>query len=298
MGRRSWLLGLLGTGLGLSAGCVSTESNKPTSSTSTGEAGPFGPIRLAYGSDPLQFGDLRLPKGSGPFPIVVVLHGGCWINFYGLDLMQDMSDALTAQGLATWNVEYRRLGDPGSDYPNTLLDAAMAVDHVRKLAQEYPLNLAKVTTVGHSAGGQLAVWVAARPKLDAKNPLHGTNPLPIHAVVSLAGVLDLEESLNLGVCSGTAAKLMQGTPAEVPTRYAESSPRALLPIGVRLRLVHGNADTLVPLVMSQHYLEAAMKAGETNIALDVVDGADHFDIITPSSSKWSGVSKAIVELAQ
>jgi len=301
--RRYWLL-LLGTSLGLSTGCVGSENNKSTVSNSTAstssgaDPSPQGPLRLTYGSDPLQFGDLRLPKGTGPHPVVVVLHGGCWVNSYGLDLMDDLSAALTNEGFATWNVEYRRIGDAGSDYPNTLLDIGQAVDHLRNLAGEHPLDVTKVTTVGHSAGGHLAVWVAARPKLDAKNPLHGTNPLPIRAAVALAGVLDLAESINIGVCNGIATKLLQGGPAEVPAHYAEASPRALLPIGVRQRLVHGNADTLVPLIMSQHYLDAATAAGEANIVLDVVDGADHFDVITPSSSKWPGVLTAIVDVAR
>ncbi len=205
---------------------------------------PMGPLRIAYGSRPEQFGDLRVPKGSGPFPVVVVIHGGCWVNFYGLDLMHDMSDVLTAQGLATWNIEYRRIGDAESTYPNTMLDVGLAIDHLRKIAAEHRLDLAKVTTVGHSAGGHLAIWAAARAKLDNQNPLHGADPLPIRASVALAGVLDLAESIDLGVCNGTAGKLMQGTPAEVPAHYAESSPKELLPIPVPQRLIHGNADFL------------------------------------------------------
>jgi hypothetical protein len=104
------------------------------------------------------------------------------------------------------------------------------------------LDLSKVSTLGHSAGGHLAVWVAARQKFDAKNPLRGANPLPVRTAVALAGVLDLVESVNLGVCNGVAAKLLQGSPSEVPAHYADASPRALLPIGVHQRLVHGNAD--------------------------------------------------------
>lgn len=298
MMRRVWLIGVIGVSLGFSAGCVGPENNKSTATTSGTEPAPKSPIRIAYGSDSLQYGDLRLPKGAGPHPVVVVLHGGCWVNAYGLDLMHDMSDALTAEGLATWNVEYRRVGDAGSDYPNTLLDVGLAVDHLRNLATPHSLDLSKVTTVGHSAGGHLGVWVAARQKLDAKNPLHGTDPLPVRGAISLAGILDLAESVNLGVCNGIATKLLQGSPSEVPAHYAEASPRLLLPIGVRQRLVHGNADNLVPLVMSQHYLDATIAAGETNVVLDVIDGADHFDVITPSSSKWPAVLHAIVDVAR
>lgn len=294
------LLGLLGLGVGSLLGCVGSESSKPTASNvaSSGPDVAPSPVRIAYGADGLQFGELRLPKGPGPFPIVVVLHGGCWVNFYGLDLMRDMSEALTAQGLATWNVEYRRLGDAGSEYPNTLLDVGLAVDHLRTAAKEYALDLTKVTTVGHSAGGHLAVWVAARHKLNAANALHGTDPLPIRTAIALAGVLDLEESLSLGVCSGSAAKLMQGTPAEVPAHYAEASPRALVPLGVSQILIHGTSDSLVPFVMSEHYLDIAKGAGEGKIALVPIEGGDHFDVMTPSSSTWSTVLKSIVDAAR
>jgi acetyl esterase/lipase len=115
------------------------------------------PVRIAYGSDPLQVGDLRLPAGVGPYPVAVVIHGGCWSNFFGLDLMDDMSDALTAAGVATWNIEYRRIGDPGGGFPNTLIDVGMAVDKVRDLAPMYHLDLSRVITVGHSAGGHLGL---------------------------------------------------------------------------------------------------------------------------------------------
>jgi acetyl esterase/lipase len=298
MAHRGWLIGVVGVSLGFSSGCVGPENAKPMASSSGAEVVSTSPLRIAYGSDSLQYCDLRLPQGAGPHPVVVVLHGGCWVNAYGLDLMQDFSEALTADGLATWNVEYRRVGDAGSEYPNTLLDVGLAVDHLRNLAVEHALDLSKITTVGHSAGGHLGVWVAARQKLDQKNPLHGTNPLPVRAAVSLAGILDLAESVNLGVCNGIATKLLQGSPSEVPAHYAEASPRGLLPIGVRQRLVHGNADNLVPLLMSQHYLDAAIAAGDVNVRLDVIDGADHFDVITPSSSKWPPVLKAIVDVAR
>ncbi len=284
---------------GLLPACATSESTKPSSSSSSsGDVMPTGPLRITYGPRPEQFGDLRVPKGSGPFPVVVVIHGGCWVNYYGLDLMHDMSDVLTAQGLATWNIEYRRIGDAESDYPNTMLDVGLAIDHLRKIAAEHRLDLAKVTTVGHSAGGHLAIWAAARQKLDNQNPLHGADPLPIRASVALAGVLDLAESINLGVCNGTAGKLMQGTPAEVPAHYAESSPKELLPIPVPQRLIHGTADTLVPVIMSQHYLEAAKAAGDVGVTLNVVEGADHFDVITPSSSNWPEVLKIILEVAR
>jgi acetyl esterase/lipase len=119
-------------------------------------------IRIAYGPDPLHFGDLRIPSGSGPHPVAVVIHGGCWTNLVGLDFNNAMSDALTEVGIATWNIEYRRTQDLDGGYPNTLTDVGMAVDKLRDLAPIHHLNLDRVITVGHSAGAHLGVWVGAR----------------------------------------------------------------------------------------------------------------------------------------
>lgn len=258
-------------------------------------AAPAGVVkeRLTYGEDPQQFGDLRVPSGKGPHAVAVVIHGGCWASQYGLDLMDGMSESLARAGLATWNIEYRRIGDSGGGYPNTMLDVGAAVDALRGLAPKYGLDLDRVLTVGHSAGGHLGVWAAARPKLSSSSAIRGADPLPIRAAVALAGVLDLDESIDLGVCGGLAAKLVGGTPEEAPARYAEVSPRALLPIGVRQRMIHGTADTLVPFIMSEHYLSAAKAAGDA-VDLAPIQGGDHFDVIEPSSPKWKDVEAGIL----
>lgn len=119
--------------------------------------------RVTYGADPLQFGDLRLPSGKGPFPVAVVIHGGCWVStFATLQNTAAMADALRDAGIATWNVEYRRLDNPGGGWPGTFTDVGIAADHVRVLAKTYPLDLSRVLAVGHSAGGHLALWLAGR----------------------------------------------------------------------------------------------------------------------------------------
>jgi acetyl esterase/lipase len=295
-------LGLLGICAALLFACAAPEGNagpRPSPKTTRGgDAGPRPKERISYGSEPLQFGDLRVPSRAGPFPVAVVIHGGCWVNQYGLDLMDSMSESLRAAGVATWNIEYRRIGDTGGGYPNTMLDVGMAVDAVRELAPKYKLDLEKVVTVGHSAGGHLGVWVAARSKLSPQSALHGQDPLPIRAAVSLAGILDLKESISLGVCNGLAAKLVGGSPMEVPDRYAEVSPASLLPIGVRQVLIHGAADFIVSSSMSNHFLTAAKAAGEPDIKLVSIADADHFAMIEPSSSKWADVMAAILAAFQ
>ena len=125
---------------------------------------PAAGMRIAYGTAaPEQFGDLRLPAGSGPFPVVVVVHGGWWRSAYGLTYAGHLCEALTRDGFATWNIEYRRIGNPGGGYPATLYDVTAALGALHELAREHPLDLARVVVTGHSAGGHIAAWLAAKP---------------------------------------------------------------------------------------------------------------------------------------
>jgi acetyl esterase/lipase len=261
------------------------------------------PERISYGHEDecedecenLQFGDLRLPSGPGLYPVAVVIHGGCWSNLFGLDLMDDMSDALTEAGIATWNIEYRRTGDPGGGYPNTLIDVGMAVDKLRDLAPIKNLNLDRVITVGHSAGGHLGVWVGARLLLPVGHPLRGPDPLPLHASVALAGIMNLAEYLNINDCGKFVDDFMGGTPAEVPERYALASPSELLPIGLDTTLVQGTLDDIVPPELAEHYRADAKDTGDHHVNLKKIHDANHFDVITPTSPAWPKVQKAILK---
>ena len=136
--------------------------------------------RIPYGSDPLQFGELRLPKGSGPFPLAVVIHGGCWVRTYAtLQNTAALADSLRDAGIATWNIEYRRVDDPGGGWPGTFTDIADAIDLVRVIARDHPIDLSRVVTVGHSAGAHLALWAAARGRLAKDSQVYRGNPLPL-----------------------------------------------------------------------------------------------------------------------
>jgi acetyl esterase/lipase len=133
--------------------------------------------RISYGPDPLHFGELRLPPGRGPHPVVIVVHGGCWFAEYDLHHLAAFSAALTKLGAATWSLEYRRIGNGGGAWPGTFQDVARGADYVRELAKKYPLDLKRVVIVGHSAGGQLALWLAARHRLPKESALYTPDPL-------------------------------------------------------------------------------------------------------------------------
>lgn len=254
---------------------------------------PTADHRIAYGEDPLQFGDLRLPQGRGPHPIVVVIHGGCWYSEYDLKHVAAFSAVLTRMGVATWSLEYRRVGDTGGGWPGTFQDVARGVDFLRVLARTYPLDLRRVVVVGHSAGGQLALWLAARKRLPKDSPLHSPDPLPLQGVVSLAGITNLR-GYGSG-CGGAVTKLLGGSPDEEPLRYQQTSPIELLPLRVKQRLIHGLLDTIVPPEQSSEYEVAAGRRGD-DVRLVTVREAGHFDLIAPQSSAWPAVQEAINSL--
>lgn len=252
--------------------------------------------RIAYGSDPLQFGDLRLPEGDGPHPVVVVVHGGCWRAQYEIDHIGAFSGALTRDGVATWTLEYRRVGNPGGGWPGTFQDVGAGVDHLRRLAERYPLDLGRVVATGHSAGGHLALWLAARAKL-AESEIRGADPLPLAGVVSLAGVDDLRRANAEGVCGDMAAQLLGGTADGVPERYRAASPKELLPLGVPTRLVNGVQDPVVPVAFGRDFAEAAKRAGDDAEIIEIPE-AGHFELVAPAADAYEAVRNAVVGLTR
>ncbi|MDT7809500.1 MAG: hypothetical protein QOJ70_3313 [Acidobacteriota bacterium] len=254
---------------------------------------PVADHRIAYGDGPLQFGDLRLPQGRGPHPVVIVIHGGCWYSEYDLKHVANFSAALTQMGVATWSLEYRRIGDAGGGWPGTFEDVAQGTDFLRVLARTYHLDLRRVVVVGHSAGGQLALWLAARKRLPKESPLYSPDPLPLRGIVSLAGITDLR-GYGPG-CGNAVTKLLGGSPEEVPLRYRQTSPIELPPLRVKQRLIHGLLDKIVPLKQSRDYEVAARRKGD-DVKLVTVGEAGHFDLIAPQSSAWPAVQEAISSL--
>lgn len=251
--------------------------------------------RIPYGDDPLQFGDLRLPEGEGPHPVAVVIHGGCWLAQYDIGHIGSLLEALRQAGVATWALEYRRVGNPGGGWPGTFQDIARGTDHLRVVAREHPLDLGRVLVVGHSAGGHLALWVAARHRLPKHSPLFSPNPLPVQGVLSLAGVADLRRRAQEKVCGDAIPRLMGGLPAEVPQRYEQASPIALLPLGVPQILLYGAHDRIVPARFGSPYEAAARRAGDPARAI-VLEDAGHFELVAPHTSAWKTVKEAVLAL--
>jgi acetyl esterase/lipase len=251
---------------------------------------------IPYGKDPLQFGQLRLPEGGGLYPVIIVIHGGCWLAEYDLQHISPLATALTKEGFATWSLEYRRVGNVGGGWPNTFLDVAHGADYLRVLARTYPLDLNRIFVLGHSAGGHLALWLAARHKLSSDSPLHLDNPISIHGVVSLAGVGDLSLPEYQAICGRVVPKLMGGNPSEVPDRYADGSPIELLPLNVPQILVQGAGDSTVSLTSVQAYYAAAQKKGEA-MQLVVIQESGHFELVVPTTTSYPKVRKAVLTLA-
>lgn len=151
---------------------------------------------VRYGPDPRQFGELRLPEREGPLPVVVLIHGGCFKSAYAtLRDLAPMADALKQAGIATWNIEYRRLGDPGGGWPGSYRDVAAGIDHLRTIAPRHRLDLGRVVIVGHSAGGHLAMWAAARGRLPKGSAVGSGDPLRPAGAIDLAGPFDMRENI-------------------------------------------------------------------------------------------------------
>jgi acetyl esterase/lipase len=249
-------------------------------------------LRIPYGSEPSQFGELRLPGGSGPHPVVILLHGGYWRARYDLAYMSHAAAALTDAGCATWNVEYRRLGEPGGGWPGTFLDVACAADSLRVLAPEHHLDRSRVVALGHSAGGQLALWLAGRSSIVSDSPLAAPEPLSLLGVVALAPVADLIRARELGLSDAAVAEFLGGDPQLHPDRYAAASPIELLPLGIPQVLIHGEADEDVPIELSERYIGAAQAAGE-DAQLLRLPGTGHFEVVDPRAGQWLTVIQAL-----
>jgi acetyl esterase/lipase len=215
-----------------------------------------------------------------------------------LHVMDRFTEALADAGVATWNIEYRPVDNPGGGWPGTFTDVGLGVDHVRDLAQEYSLDLNRVMVVGHSAGGHLALWAAARHRLPEDSPLYMSDPLKPVGALCLAGPADLRAIVEPAqtVCGANVIqRLIGGEPENVPGRFGQTSPTEMLPIGVRQIVIHGSDDPVVPPAAGQAYVAAGESSGES-IGLIIIPNAAHFEVIAPWTYSWPIIEASVLSL--
>ena len=265
MRRRSFVAALASAPWAIAQGANSTRAAKANA-------------RIPYGKDPSQFGELYLPKGPRPYPVVIAIHGGFWKNTTTLETLAPLCLALAEAGAAVWNLEYRRIGDPGAEWPGMADDIVRGAEELPALQARYSLDLSRLTAVGFSAGGQLALWLAVQRVAD------------LRGVTGLAAISDLRRAYAMQLDGGAVRQLLGGTPNQIPQRYAAASPSELLPISVPQRLVHGTDDRVVPFDLSRRFSKAS-----SNCKLIPVSGAGHYDLIDPRSRFWPTVQHAILD---
>lgn len=260
---------------------------------------PTTPHRIPYGSDASQFVDLWLPDGPGPFPTVLMIHGGCWqAKVDTIGLTNYIAEDLKRRGIAVWNVEYRSIDQEGGGYPGTFLDVAAAADALRTHAAQYKLRTDNVVAIGHSAGGHLALWLTARRKIAASSELAANDPLQVSSVVSIGGLPDLEEvqaAKGLG-CGPDCIPLLVGA-AKRTNPYHDTSPAALLPLGIPYWVVDGDKDTIAPMSSGQSFHDKATLNGDRS-TLKIIEQTGHFDLIAPETKAWAYVADLLKELTK
>lgn len=264
-------------------------------------AGSEPDARFVYGEDDaLQYADLRIPSKRMPpsgYPVVVFIHGGAWQAKWSKQHTEAFVEALTEQGFATWDLEFRRIGHFGGGYPGTFTDIAEGTDYLKLVAESYPLNLDKVIAVGHSSGGHLALWLAGRHRLPESSLLFRPKPLALRGVVSIAGVNDLELSYEFGDRADVLTLIGADSLSSGRQRFAETNPARLQPLGVPQTLMIGDQDAQWRLKMTKHYAEQSISTGNmTKIVL--VRGANHMDVVDARSGFAEAVSFEAMELLQ
>ena len=250
---------------------------------------------VAYGSAQQQVADLWLPSGAGPFPVVVMIHGGCWqASITDRQYMNYAAEDLRRRGIAVWNIEYRAVDQAGGGYPGTFKDVGAAIDRLMIEAPHANITIKRVVVLGHSAGGHLALWAAARYKLPDASALHWAAPQRIAGVVDIAGIPNLRTDTETACGADVLHKLTGAPTTDRPDVYADTSPSALLPLGVPQVVIHGQQDVTVPPAIGVAYVQAARAAGDK--ASFRSPPGNHVQEVTPGQPAWEDAVAAVLTL--
>jgi acetyl esterase/lipase len=266
---------------------------------------PEADSTIAYGDDQMQKVDLWLPAGKGPHPTVLMVHGGCWqTEIADRRIMNWIADDLRKRGIAVWNIDYRGVDRAGGGYPGTFADAAAAADALRAHSARHGLDISPLVAVGHSAGGHLALWLAARrsraarspgPLIPRGSPLVAADPLAIDSVVSLGGLPDLElAAIPPGSGCGTEVIEKLVGPPTLSSRnvYADTSVPRLAPLGVRQILINGLQDRIIPTAYAEDYA-GKMRAAGDRVKVRMIDRTGHVELIAPETAAWAAAVEEI-----
>lgn len=261
---------------------------------------PLPSQEIRIGEAETDIVDLWLPETPGPHPVVLMVHGGCWQkSIADRTLMNYAAEDLRQRGMAVWNIEYRGVDEEGGGWPGTYLDVAKAADALHDHAVEYDLDVSRVAGTGHSAGGHLVMWLAARKNLPEDSPLYLANPLPLVGVVNVGGLADLELSTRVTERSCMGAVLDQLTGPATQTRpdvFAQTSPARLLPLGIPSVHLSGDLDRISPPGLATALAKKARLAGDKNARALIVEGNNHVDLIAPGTTAFEAQAATLTRM--
>lgn len=251
---------------------------------------PAPDTTIAYGDDPLNVVDIWRPKGKGPHPAVIMIHGGCWLTDVAeRDIMNWIADDLRKDGIGVWNIEYRGVDRAGGGYPGSYRDVGQAADLFATRGPEFGFDTSKRIAIGHSAGGHLALWLAQRPALPKDSPIRSAHPISLDAAISQAGIPDLRqgEALPGHPCGDKGARLMAAG------HYAETSPQEMPLTDTPQYLFNTSADWVAPYAYGAAYRDAMAQRGKA-VVLTQTEGEGHVEHIAPEGKTWA-LQKALIK---